>query len=177
MTGLAVLLLLMILARGGGAAASSAKQALPERAAQAHVDAVKAQRQAQRTGNPADIARAHQAARNAATAKQAANAATRAAKTPHPWPQAAPRGLPPFPGGWQPDEPPAQPVVTRAWQLLPVLWGKGAGTKKVELTSGRWITYVAAPVAQGKRGVVAYRVRSEFLPGDAAATAPSSLAV
>jgi len=78
-----------------------------------------------------------------------------------PWPQEAPSGLPPFPGaGWQYDEPPPAAVVQRAGQLVSSLWSAGAGTFKIEQTGGRWIAYRAEQVRSGKKGVVAYRVKS-----------------
>lgn len=92
-----------------------------------------------------------------------------------PWPQSVPPGLPPFPGGWEPDEPPGAGVVARATALLPTLWRYGAGSRKTEQTSGRWITYVATQMGP-KRGVVAYRLRPGAVPAPAAtpAAAPSS---
>jgi hypothetical protein len=96
-----------------------------------------------------------------------------------PWPQVTPSGLPPFPGaGWQFDEPPPPAVKQRAGQLVSALWKGGAGTFKTEQTDGRWITYVAEIVASGKRGVVAYRVRSgsssPSSPAPTRTSAPSS---
>lgn len=77
-----------------------------------------------------------------------------------PWPQVIPRELPPFPGsGWEYDEPPPLVVQQRAGQLLPQLWARGKGAHKTEQTAGRWITYQAAIVASGKKGVVAFRVK------------------
>jgi hypothetical protein len=104
------------------------------------------------------------------------------ASTPAPWPQAPPHGLPPFPGsGWEFDEPPPPEVKQRAGQLVSVLWKGGSGTSKTEQTAGRWITYVAAIVASGKRGVVAYRVKrggsspsSRRAPAPTRTSAPSS---
>lgn len=85
----------------------------------------------------------------------------KAETTPAPWPQAVPSGLPPFPGsGWEPDEPPPAAVSTRAYQLLNQLWQSGSGTFKTEKVGERWITFRAETVRSGKRGVVAYRVRS-----------------
>lgn len=81
-----------------------------------------------------------------------------------PWPQSVPSGLPPFPSGWEPDEPVGSGVAARAFALLPELWAYGAGTRKTEQTNGRWITYVATPMGS-KKGVVAYRLR----PGATAA--------
>lgn len=83
-----------------------------------------------------------------------------------PWPQAVPTGLPPWPGGWEPDEPVGAGVAARAAALLPSLWAHGAGTRKTEQTEGRWVTYVATAMGT-KRGVVAYRLR----PGSGASSA------
>ena len=85
-----------------------------------------------------------------------------------PWPQAVPAGLPPWPAGWEPDEPVGAAVVARAMALLPERWTYGAGTRKTEKTGARWITYVATAMGE-KRGVVAYRPRAS-----ASAPAPSS---
>ncbi len=76
-----------------------------------------------------------------------------------------PAGLPPFPTGWEPDEPPPIAVQTRAMQLLPALWKRGAGTRKTEKTQGRWITYQAQAMGK-KKGVVAFRIRPELLPSE-----------
>jgi peptidoglycan hydrolase-like protein with peptidoglycan-binding domain len=73
-----------------------------------------------------------------------------------PFPSAKPDDLPPWPGGWCPDLPPPPEVVSRAWALLPTLWAKGEGTRTIEMTGGRWITYVAATV-DGQKSVAAYR--------------------
>jgi peptidoglycan hydrolase-like protein with peptidoglycan-binding domain len=82
---------------------------------------------------------------------------------PAPWPQKIPTDLPAFPAGWQPDAPPPMAVQSRAKQLLPELWKKGAGAKKVEKTTGRWITYRAEAAGKAKKkSVVAYRVRPGF---------------
>lgn len=92
-----------------------------------------------------------------------------------PWPQSVPPGLPPFPSGWEPDEPVGAGVAARAFALLPELWTYGAGTRKTEQTNGRWITYVATPMGS-KKGVVAYRLRPGAVPTatPAAATVPAS---
>lgn len=89
-----------------------------------------------------------------------------------PWPQVVPSGLPTFPGaGWQFDEPPPAAVVQRAGQLVSQLWSAGAGTFKIEQTAGRWIAYRAEVVKSGKKGVVAYRVKSSpAAPKDRAST-------
>lgn len=91
-----------------------------------------------------------------ATAKQA----TKAATAPQPWPQAVPKGLPPFPSGWEPDVPVRPEISTRAWQLLPVLWKRGKGATAVETIKGRWITFQAQDHGGGKKGITAYRVKS-----------------
>ena len=76
------------------------------------------------------------------------------------WPVAAPKGLPSFPTGWEPDSPPPAAVTARAWALLPTLWKSGkAGATTVEQTAGRWITYQAAVPSAGKKGVVAWRIK------------------
>jgi hypothetical protein len=64
-----------------------------------------------------------------------------------------------------PDNPPPAAVQARAWQLLSSLWQQGAGATKTEQTAGRWITYQAQPMAKGKKGVVAFRLRNQ--PGAA----------
>lgn len=80
---------------------------------------------------------------------------------PPPWPQVVPEGLPPFPSSaWEYDEPPPPPVKARAAQLVSQLWAKGSGAAKVEQTAGRWIAYQAAIVASGKKGIVAFRIKS-----------------
>ena len=92
------------------------------------------------------------------------------AVTSPPWPQVMPRGLPPFPSGWVPFEPPSGAVVARANELLPLLWRGGPGTFKVEQTAGVWVYYRATPMGD-KKGVVAFRERS---PGASAAVAPQA---
>lgn len=74
------------------------------------------------------------------------------------WPSVMPAGLPPFPGpAWVPDSPPGPGVVARAFQLLPILWGRGAGATATEQTAGRWITYKAVMLGP-KKSVIAYRL-------------------
>lgn len=76
------------------------------------------------------------------------------------WPVAAPKGLPAFPSGWEPDVPPPAAVTARAWALLPSLWKGGkAGATTVEQTAGRWITYQGFVPSAGKRGVTAWRIK------------------
>ena len=88
-----------------------------------------------------------------ATAQQA-RAQTQAVKAPVPFPQVVPAGLPPFPGpGWKPFIPTPAAVVTRANQLLPVLWQQGAGARKIEQTAGQWAAYVAVPGPNGRKDV------------------------
>jgi len=99
-------------------------------------------------------------------AQQAAQKAqAKAQQQPAPWPQVMPAGLPAFPSGWQADNPPPPAVVNRAWQLLASLWASGKpGAIKTEQTAGRWITYQAQLHAGNKKGVTAYRLRSEVAP-------------
>lgn len=110
-----------------------------------------------------------------ATAPPAAQAAAKAAQAkaaqiPEPWPQTMPAGLPAFPAGWVPDNPPPAAVVSRAWQLLSSLWASGRpGAIKTEQTAGRWITYQATYHPGNKRGVTAFRLRDA-----GASSAPSS---
>lgn len=78
---------------------------------------------------------------------------------PSPWPSPAPADLPPWPSGWEFDNPPPPEVQRKAWELLPTLWKTGAGTRRVELTGARWITYVAEWHPGGLKGVTAYRVK------------------
>jgi hypothetical protein len=107
----------------------------------------------------------------AAQHQAAASSAAKAVKTPPPWPQAVPGALPPFPGpGWGPASPVTSAMAARAWQLLPELWAHGEGTWKTEKTNDRWVTYKAAHTSPGKKGVIAYTVRS----GAPAAAAPSA---
>ena len=76
------------------------------------------------------------------------------------WPTAAPKGLPSFPSGWEPDVPPPAAVTARAWALLPTLWKSGkAGATAVEQTAGRWITYLASVPKKGTKGVTAWRIK------------------
>ena len=154
---LAFILLMVLL----GGRKSGTTTAPPGSAADAAADAAKkaadAAAKAAQTGHPADIQKAKQAVQKAQVLTN--HAAAQAA--PAPWPQAVPKGLPAFPAGWQPDNPPSAGVVTRAWQLLSPLWKQGSGARKTELTDGKWITYVATPNmgGPGKRGVMAYRIR------------------
>jgi hypothetical protein len=114
-----------------------------------------------------------EAAAHAATAAQAA----KAARTPPPWPQAVPAGLPPFPGpGWQPASPVTSAQTSRAWQLLPELWKFGEGTWKTEKAGDRWTTFKAVSMPGGKKGVVAYTTTAQPAaapPGDD--TAPAAV--
>jgi peptidoglycan hydrolase-like protein with peptidoglycan-binding domain len=73
-----------------------------------------------------------------------------------PFPSAKPEDLPPWPTGWCPELPPAPEVIARAWELLPTLWAKGEGTRTIEMTGGRWITYIATTV-DATKSVAAYR--------------------
>lgn len=95
-------------------------------------------------------------------------------EAPPPPPAPPPGTLPPtFPGpAWEYDEPPPVAVQQRAKALLSELWSRGEGAYTSAMTDGRWITYRAEIVRSGKKGVVAYRVRS----GAAAAAAPARAA-
>jgi peptidoglycan hydrolase-like protein with peptidoglycan-binding domain len=73
-----------------------------------------------------------------------------------PFPSVKPADLPTWPSGWCPDLPPPQEVIDRAWALVPTLWANGEGTRTLEMTGGRWITYVATTV-DGQKAVAAYR--------------------
>lgn len=109
--------------------------------------------------------------------QQTATTAARAARTPPPWPQVVPSGLPPFPGpDWRPASPVTSAMAARAWQLLPQLWEHGEGTWKVEKTGDRWVVYKAAHTSPDKRGVVAYTSRQPSATADEApqAMAPAS---
>jgi len=111
------------------------------------------------------------AAKSAEAAQHAATAATaaKAVRTPPPWPQVVPAGLPPFPGpDWRPASPVTGAMAARAWQLLPQLWAHGEGTWKTEKTGDRWVTYKAAHTSPDKKGVVAYTTAAQ----PAAATGP-----
>jgi hypothetical protein len=82
------------------------------------------------------------------------------------WPQAVPKDLPAWPGGWEPDVPVPAAEVTRAYQLLPSLWKSGKpGAKTVEKTGEKWITYLAFVPSKGKRGVAAFRPKEGAAPG------------
>jgi hypothetical protein len=129
-------------------------------AAHAAATAATAAQHAATTQKPSAIhtafAASHAAAQKLQKQAQELKAAAKAAA---PWPAAKPPDLPPWPAGWEPDIPPPPAVVTRAWQLLPVLWKTGKGTKKIETIKGRWITFVAADHGGGKKGVTAFRVK------------------
>lgn len=163
MSAFAFFLLMMLLAKQSGGSGGSATSTLPAVAAKAQKEALAKTYQAQKTGNPVHHAEAKAAQVKAATLTQAARTATLAKTAPPAWPQAKPNGLPPFPSGWVPDQPPPKAVQTRAWQLLPELWKQGANARKTEQTAGRWITYVAQAMG-AKKGVVAYKVRPGALP-------------
>lgn len=104
-------------------------------------------------------AQANQAAQTAVLAKKAAIA-------PAPWPSVSPAGLPPFPSGWQPHPRPGT-VAVRAMQLLPILWGRGAGSHVIEKANGEWTAFRAQETSPGKKGVTAW------LPKPGATAAPS----
>lgn len=154
MSSLAILLLLVMLARQGGGGGGGFLPNMPNPLA---VDQARKKRAAEPA--PAPLPPVAQAAKT----------------LPAPWPQVPPSGLPPFgPGGWVPDHPPPAQVQARAWQLLSTLWKYGAGTMKTEKTAGRWITYRAEPMGK-KKGVVAYRLRSDVAPEPPPEPQPSLL--
>lgn len=93
-----------------------------------------------------------------------AAAKAKAKTVPVSWPQATPKDLPPFPGGWEPDNPPAAAVTARAWQLLPTLWKKGKGALTVEKVADHWVTFQAFVPSAGKKGVAAFRVKPGAMP-------------
>lgn len=131
----------------------------PSTPSEAADDAKKKADAAKADPTPKKLEDAAEAAKRAAEAAEAAKRASKAAsKVPAPWPAAMPLGLPPYPGGWEPDNPPPKEVVARAWQLLPEMWRYGAGTRKTEFVGGRWITFVAA-MHGTKKGVTAFRFK------------------
>lgn len=137
--------------------------------AAAHQHARKTRQRAAETGHPADVKAAEKAADTAVKTQAQYKTATAS-------PSPVPAGLPAFPAGWQPDQPPPPAVVSRASALLPVLWAKGAGATKTEQTAGRWITYQAQAMGAGKKGVVAFRVKPGLMPASAkSASAPITL--
>lgn len=152
---LALLVLIML--------AASSRVNVPPTAAlptKAHERARRAHHRAAQTNSPADHAAAADAAAAAAAASAAAAKKTsQASATPRPWPQAVPKGLPPWPSGWTPASPPTPGIVARAWQLLPTLWGRGQGSIKTEQTDGQWITYLATMTAGNTKGVVAFKIK------------------
>lgn len=108
-----------------------------------------------------DSATAAQKSAEAAQHQATASAAAKAARTPPPWPQVVPAGLPPFPGpGWHPASPVTGAMVSRAFQLLQQLWQHGEGTWKTEKTADKWVTYRASMTRASdgtmKKGVVAF---------------------
>ncbi len=165
MTSGFVFLLIMLLLRGAGRTPS-----ISELVTHAQIDAMKKRDWAVKTGKATDIKRASDAQ---AHATRLANVSKQADAAPAPWPQKLPVGLPPFPAGWEFDEPPPQAVQTRAAQLLTTLWKTGPGKTKTEKTAGRWITYQSQKMGT-KKGVVAYRIKPAYLPSD---DKPASLAV
>ncbi len=149
MTSLLLLLLLFACGRGRRGAPVDTESENPD---QSSYNPHRAAERARRT--------AERARRAAERANTEVRTSERAEKTPEPWPQQVPAGLPPFPGGWEFDEPPSPAVRTRAWQLLEPLWRWGRGAIKTEQTDGRWTTYRAETTKGNKKGVVAYRLKS-----------------
>jgi hypothetical protein len=73
-------------------------------------------------------------------------------------------------------------VQQRAAALLSSLWARGQGATTAEQTGGRWITYRAELVADGRKGVTAWRLKggasaSSSAPSQAAARAQPGDAV
>ncbi len=172
MSAVALLFLLFILSKHGGNAGAAAAS-LPAAAAAAQTEARIKTDKANASGSPVHAAEAKAAQTKAAVLTQHARRHAAAKKQAPPWPQATPNGLPPFPAGWVPDEPPAKVVQNRAWQLLPQLWKQGANARKTEQTAGRWITYVAQAMG-AKKGVVAYKVRPGAMPTPTPSTDPQA---
>jgi uncharacterized membrane protein YgcG len=165
---LALLVLIMLAASQRPARGVPPTAALPSAA---HEHAHRLHRKAQATNKPEDHAAAAAAAATAAKASAAtATKTTQAATVPRPWPQAVPKGLPPWPAGWTPASPPTPGIVARAWQLLPTLWAKGQGSIKTEQTDGQWITYLATHTGNTK-GVVAFKIK----PGSPRGGAPVAM--
>lgn len=171
------LLFLLLLSRAQKAVFS------PKDAAAAAADAKKKAEQlaaeARAANARGEAEKARQKAKEAQAQHQKGTALEQAAKTPVPWPQALPGDLPPFPAGWTPAKPVTAAMVTRAFQLLPELWAKGAGTWKAERTGAVWVVYQAQQMGT-KRGVVAFTqrtgapaVRPTAAPAKAPAAAPA----
>lgn len=164
---------------------SKAQKALaPVSAANEHQQAAnQAASQAADAAARGDHATAAQKSAEAAAHQATAANAAKAARTPPPWPQVVPAGLPPFPGsGWQPASPVTGAQSARAWQLLPELWKYGEGTWRTEKTGDRWTTYKAVGMPGGKKGVVAYTAVSvpgvvEPAAAPAAAPGPTQMAM
>jgi peptidoglycan hydrolase-like protein with peptidoglycan-binding domain len=85
------------------------------------------------------------------------------ASTPSDWVTASAPAELPWPSAWEPDVPAGPAVVARANALLPLLWGRGEGSRTTEQTAGRWTTYVATRMGD-KRGVVVFRPRIATAP-------------
>lgn len=164
------LLALLLLFLGGGKSSPSASSAPSGPPADKTSAAELAKQEADRlaakakaTQDAADAKAAADAAQRAADAILSANRSQQKAKaTPVAWPQAPSDQLPPFPGpGWRSAVPTPSAVATRAQQLLPVLWGQGEGTHKIELTAGQWTAYRADKMGPSIKGVTAWFPRSQ----------------
>jgi len=158
---------------------SKAQKALaPAGAANEHQQAAnQAASQAADAAARGDHATAAQKSAEAAAHQATAAQAAKAARTPPPWPQVVPAGLPPFPGaGWQPASPVTSAQTARAWQLLPELWKYGEGTWRTEKAGDRWTTFKAVSMPGGKKGVVAYTTTAQPTAAPAANdTAPAAM--
>jgi putative peptidoglycan binding protein len=89
---------------------------------------------------------------------------------------ARPTGVPAFPGPeWTPDVPVGPGVPERALALLSTLWQAGEGASRIEQTAGRWIAYRATAMPEGKRGVVAFKLRDPMVAPPPASMPPTSV--
>src|SRR5882672_5114579 len=121
-----------------------------------------------------DHATASTKSAEAAEHQKTATTAATAARTPPPWPQVIPAGLPPFPSAaWRPASPVTSAMVSRAFQLLPQLWEHGEGTWKLEKTGDRWAVFRAAHTSPDKKGVVVFTTTEQSAAAD---SAPSAMA-
>jgi len=163
-------LLVLLFLFGKNAGASSPRGSAPpipadstSAAAAAAAEAAAAAARARATQDASDqAAAAAAAARASQAAAQAASTTQRAKVTPVAWPTAPSDQLPPFPGpGWRSAVPTPSAVAVRAQQLLPILWQRGAGAHKIELTAGNWTAYRADMMGPNIRGVTAWVPRNQ----------------
>jgi len=163
---LAILILLLLKAQGKAPAAAEPKAEPSEPSKPAAKEEPAAPKQEPAKPEPV------KPAPKPAPAKPSVKVGPAPKVTPVSWPQVVPKDLPPFPSGWEPDVPVPGAEVTRATQLLPVLWKGGKpGAKVVENTAGKWVTYLAFVPSKGRKGVAAYRVKPGYKGFSAAALA------